>query len=136
MSFNWRFCLKVGVLVALVDLATLGLAQLRPSDELRSVLDLLNLIVNVMLFSRVGFRTGLETGRATTAAEAGVVTSLLPALAAALYPVLLPAWIDPASAEIPLYRQIVSVIAWNIVIGGLSALLSGFLASRGRTPVR
>jgi len=137
MSPNWRFCLTIGLAIALVDFAHLAIGRnLPPTSELRALLDLGAMVANVMLFSHAGFRTGQATGRATAAAEAGVVASLLPAAAAALYPILLPTWMDPADAGTPLINQIVGVIALNIVIGGLSAWLSGLIASRARPAAR
>lgn len=137
MSPNWRFCLKIGLAIALVDFAHLATGRnLAPSSELRALLDLVALIANVMLFSHAGFRTGQATGRATAAAEAGVIASLLPALAAALYPIVLPTWMDPSDATLPMANRVVGAVALNIVLGGLSAWLSGLIASRAGRPVR
>ena len=137
MSPNWRFCLKVGLAVALVDFAHLALTRGQPpTSEFRQLVGLLALAANVMLFSHVGFRTGQETGRATAAAEAGVVASVLPALAAALYPLVLPSWLDPAELAQPVVNQVVGVIAFNIVLGGLAAWFSGWVASRTRPRAR
>lgn len=137
MSPNWRFCLKIGLAITLVDLAQLAVGRnLPPTSELRTLLDLVALMANVMLFSHAGFRTGQATGRATAAAEAGVIASLLPALAAALYPIVLPQWMDPSDAALPMANRVVGAIALNIVLGGLAAWLSGLIASRARPAAR
>jgi hypothetical protein len=137
MSPNWRFCLKIGLAIALVDFAHLAFTRGQPpTGEFRQLVGLLALAANVMLFSHVGFRTGQQTGRATAAAEAGVLASLLPALAAALYPLVVPSWLDPPDPAQPLLNQIVGVIAFNIVLGGLTAWFSGWIASRARSAAR
>ena len=137
MSVNWRYCLKIGVAIALVDLAHVALARGQPpAGELRALVDSIALIANVMLFSHLGFRTGQATGRATAAAEAGVIASLLPALAAAMYEVMLPSWMDAGDVALPLVNRIVGAVAQNIVLGGLSAWLSGWIASRARSVTR
>jgi hypothetical protein len=131
MSPNWSFCLKIGLAIVLVDFANLALTRGQPpTGEFQQLVGLVALAANVMLFSHTGFRTGRDTGRATAAAEAGVVASLLPALAASLYPLVLPGWLDPAEAAQPLVNRIVGVVAFNIVLGGLTAWFSGWFASR------
>jgi hypothetical protein len=133
VSFNWRFCLAIGLLVALVDFVGLMLGRGQPpTSEARAMVELVALVANVMLFSHVGFRTGQQTGRATAAAEAGVLASLLPAAAGVVYLVLLPTWVDSATDGLPLANQLVGHIAFNIVLGGLAAWLSGWMASIGR----
>ena len=137
MSPNWRFCLTVGALVALVDFAGLMLSRGQtPTSEMRSVIDMLGLVANVALFSHVGFRTGKDTGRATTAAEAGVLASLLPAMAAAVYQLVIPGWFDPSQESVPLVNRMVAAVAFNIVLGGVTAWLSGWLASLNRARTR
>ena len=134
MSPNWRFCLKVGALVAVVDFATLMLSRGQsPASELRAAADLVGLLANVALFSHAGFRTGMDTGRATAAAEAGVLASLLPAILVVLYHLFFPEWMVTGAEQAPLVQRVVGSVATNIVLGGVSAWLSGWLASRGRT---
>ena len=137
MSPDWRFCLKIGTAIVVADLLTLALVQnLPPDSDQRVLLETIDEIVNVMLFAFVGFRTGRETGRATSAAEAGVATSALPALVAAAYQIVGPN-LDSTGADVtPLVNRVVASVAFNIVLGGLSAWFSGWLASRGRSAVR
>jgi hypothetical protein len=136
MSPSWLWCLKIGAAVVLIDVAVLVLGQSQgPDSDLRGFLDTLDLTANVMLFAYAGYRTGLQTGRATAAAEAGVIASLLPALVAAVLPVVEPGLAGSAEPT-PLLNRIVGAIAFNIVLGGISAWLSGWIASRRRPSTR
>jgi hypothetical protein len=122
------------VAVTLVDLAVLALGHGQdPTSGLVAFLDSLDQIANILLFGYAGYRTGLETGRATAAAEAGVIASILPAAAAALYQIVQPPGSSPTLETVPLPNRVVASVAFNIVLGGLSAWLSGWLASRSRT---
>jgi hypothetical protein len=133
-SPNWRWCLKIGVAVMLVDLVALTLGQGQdPTSGPVVFLESLDQIANVLLFGYAGYRTGQDTGRATAAAEAGVIASVLPALAAALYQIFQPSLTGgPAAEAIPLPNRVVASVAFNIVLGGVSAWFCGWLASRGR----
>lgn len=133
MSPNWRWCLKIGLLIALIDLAIVALSRGQdPTSELSASFDLVDQIANVALFSLVGYRSGQQTGRATAGAEAGVITSLLPAVAAAAY-LLVPGFAPTATEEtLPLINRLVGVVAFNIALGGISAWLSGWLGNRNR----
>jgi hypothetical protein len=130
MSFKWSRCLTVGLVIVLVDLATVLLTQ-QESDQstLYTALGTLDNMVNIFLFGYVGFRTGQETARATPAAEAGVATSLLPALVATLVALFAPQLLR-LEAESGLVQQLVQIIALNIVLGGVAAWIGGLIASR------
>ena len=130
MSLKWSRCLGAGLLIVLVDVATLLLTQ-RESEQstLYAALGTLDNLVNILLFGYVGFRTGRETGRATPAAEAGVVTSLVPALAATAISLLAPQLVH-FEAERGLAEQLVGVIALNVVMGGVAGWIGGLLSSR------
>ena len=128
-SPNWRWCFRVGLVVVMIDLLVLAVSQGQaPDSELGALLDSFDNIANIILFAYVGFRTGRLTGRATAAAEAGVVASILPGLVAAGYQA-----IQPGGAAESLASPIIGIIAYNIVLGGLSAWVSGWWASRSRT---
>jgi hypothetical protein len=137
-SPNWFWCVKVGALIALVDaLTTLVGRGLEPSSTTLEVIDAVDQIANVLLFSYVGYRVGRETGRATAGAEAGVVASLVPACFAAIYQVIyMAAPTGAADVDLSLTSRIVGAVALNIVLGGISALISGWIASRSRASVR
>lgn len=133
MPPNWRWCLSISGLIVLIDLVAVTLGRQQPPDsDLVGLLDTLDQIANVALFALVGFRIGQVSGRATAAAEAGVLTSILPAAAAAIYLLL---GIGPTPAEpgaAPLLNQVIFIVAYNIVLGGLTALVAGWIASRSR----
>jgi hypothetical protein len=136
-SPDWRWCLKIGMAIVLVDLVTLALSEGQAADsEVRALLESIDQVANILLFSWVGYRTGQATGRATAAAEAGVVASLLPATAAALYQIFQPGLGVIDEAALPLINRVVFSIAFNVVLGGISAWISGWLARRGRAAAR
>lgn len=134
MPPNWRWCLNIGALIVLIDLVIVTLGRQQPPDsDVVALLDTVDQIANVALFALVGFRVGQATARATAAAEAGVLTSLLPAAAAAAY-VLLGLGTAPSEAGAPsLLNQVIFIVAYNIVLGGLTALVAGWIASRARS---
>src|SRR5688500_14094154 len=92
MSPNWRWCLKLGLLVVLIDLLAIVLGQATGGSEDALVMaGAFDNVANLVIFSYIGWRTGQLTGRATASAEAGVVASLLPGIAAALLQMVAPA---------------------------------------------
>jgi hypothetical protein len=124
----------MGLIVTAIDLLTVSLGQGSPPDsEIRVLLQTIDQIFNLTIFAIVGFQTGRATGRTTAAAEAGVVASLLPGLAAAAYSFVQPA--EPGVDD-PLVNRVVASIALNIVLGGLAALIAGWVATRQRSPTR
>src|SRR5688572_1086922 len=74
MSPNWGWCLKLGLLVVLVDLLSIVLGQAAGgSEDAVALAGAFDNIANLVIFGYVGWRTGQLTGRATASAEAGVV---------------------------------------------------------------
>jgi hypothetical protein len=137
MSPNWRWCLKLGLLVVLIDLAAIALGQAGGgSEDALAIADTADKIANFLIFGYVGWRTGRLTGRATASAEAGVVTSLLPALSAALLQIWQPAGVNASGAAEtpPLVNELIAVVATNIALGGIVAWLCGLISTRGRGP--
>lgn len=134
MAPNWRWCLKIGALIVVVDTLVVALGSGQAGDSgVVALLSNLDLFANLMLFSYVGYRTGRETGRATAGAEAGVVTSLLPAVAAAIYQLTpLAAGSAAPGDSLPLASRVIAAVAFNVVLGGVSAWLSSWLAGRSR----
>jgi hypothetical protein len=130
MSFKWSRCLTVGLVIVLVDLATVLLTQHESeTSTLYATLGTLDNMVNILIFGYVGYRTGQETGRATPAAEAGVLTSVLPALVATLVALFAPQLVH-LEADRALTEQLVGIVALNIVLGGVAAWIGGLIASR------
>jgi hypothetical protein len=135
VAVKLRRCLSVGVLVVLADLLALGLSRtLAGSEEVAGLLMSADQMANVALFAYLGYLTGKETGSATSSAEAGVIASVLPACAAIAVQLVLPP--ESVSGGASLGQLIVENVALNVAIGGVSALLFGWVASRNRTPVK
>jgi hypothetical protein len=136
MSPNWRWCLKLGLLVVLIDLLSIVLGQAAGgSEDAVAVAGTFDTIANLVIFGYVGWRTGQLTGRATASAEAGIVASLLPGLTAALLQVIGPAGVgatEPTAETLPLMNSLIAAVAFNIALGGGMAWLGGLLATRGR----
>jgi hypothetical protein len=136
MSPNWRWCLKLGLLIVLIDLLAVAIGQAGAgNDDVNQLAESFDNIANLVIFGYIGWRTGQFTGRATASAEAGVVASLLPGLVAALLVLFPPNGGPPADlgdAGLPLANQLIGAVALNIVMGGLMAWLGGVLATRGR----
>lgn len=127
-SPNWRWCLRMGLLVTAIDMLTVSLTRgSPPENEVRGVLENFDLIANLAIFAIVGYRTGRQTGRLTAAAEGGVVASLLPGLAAAALN-LVPS-VEPL-AQGSVASAVIGSIALNIVLAGLAALVAGWVATR------
>jgi hypothetical protein len=136
MSLNWRWCLKLGLLVVLIDLVSIALGQAAGgAEDAIALAGTVDNIANLVIFGYVGWHTGRLTGRATASAEAGVVTSLLPGIAAALLQLVLPASVgatEPTAEALPLINALIAAVAFNIALGGGMAWLAGLLATRSR----
>ena len=133
MSPNWRWCLKLGFLVVLIDLAAIALGRASGgSEDAATLAGAADNIANLIIFGYIGWRTGPLTSRATASAEAGVVASLLPAIAAALLQVFRPAGMGASEAgeTVPLVNGLITAVATNIALGGVMAWLGGRLATR------
>jgi hypothetical protein len=136
MSPNWRWCLKLGLLVVLIDLLSIVLGQAAGgSEDAVALAGAFDNIANLVIFGYVGWRTRQLSGRTTASAEAGVVASLLPGLAAALLQVVVPTDVgatESTAEALPLINSLIAAVAFNIALGGGMAWLGGLLASRSR----
>ena len=125
---SWlRAALAVGIVVALVDaLAVLTGRGLAPESDPAQYIAAADQIVNVALFSLLGYRVGKATRVARTAAEAGVLAGAIAGSAAVLLMLTLPA----AAAGPVTARDVVGTLALNVAMGGLVSLANGWLGSR------
>lgn len=121
-----RWGVGVGILIALVDSISLAISRDLPGEDAAQYVALADQVVNVLLFSLLGVRVGRQTGIPRAAAEAGVLAGAIAGVAAVLVGLLLP---DPV-APIQTTREIVGILALNVAMGGILALLNGWLASR------
>jgi hypothetical protein len=114
----------VGLVIAAIDTLTLVLTSTTMASQL-PVADA-DLLANVMLYSLIGFRVGKSTGVVRDAAEAGVLAGVLVAAIAVAVTVA----IRPTASTMDSTTDMVGVLAQNIAIGGLLAILSGWLGTR------
>jgi hypothetical protein len=118
----------VGLIIAAVDAATIVLAgRLDPNQWPLGDIDML---VNIALYSLIGFKVGRATGMVRAAAEAGVIAGVLVGLiglaAAQVFP---PPTGDPITTN-----DMIQQVASNIVYGGCLAIVSGWFGSRASRP--
>ena len=128
MRMSWlRAAVAVGIVVALVDaVAVFAGRGLAPESDPAQYIAAADQIVNVALFSLLGYRVGKATRLARTAAEAGVLAGAIAGFAAVLLMFALPATAaGPVSA-----RDVVGTLALNIAMGGVVSLANGWLGSR------
>ncbi len=133
MSPTLRWGLLAGSLVAIADVLTLLAVRGLPTEsDTAQVLAAADQVVNVILFSLAGIRVGRATGLARSAAEAGVLAGALAGgvAVAALYLLPHPAG-DPVTTQ-----AVVSTLSLNVAMGGVLALLNGWIASRQPKPSR
>jgi hypothetical protein len=117
----------VGLIIAAVDAVAILLAgRLDPNQW---PIDDIDMLVNIALYSLIGFRVGRATGIVRDAAEAGVMAGVLVGIVGLAVTRAFP----PSTAPIEM-PQMVAQIAWNIVLGGCLSIVSGWFGSRaGKT---
>jgi hypothetical protein len=114
----------VGLVIAAIDTLTLVLMSSNLASQW-PVADA-NFLANVVLYSLIGFRVGKSTGVVRDAAEAGVLAGVLVAAIAIAVTVAL----RPTASTMDSTADMVGVLAQNIAIGGLLAILAGWLGTR------
>lgn len=116
--------LTTGLLIAVVDTAailapgSLGLS--------RDVVEIIDWIANVALYSHLGLRVGRATGVVRDAAEAGVIAAVVVASVAVGVSAMLGATPESESRV----QSVVAIYAMNIAMGGVLALVNGWLGSK------
>ena len=116
----------VGLVIAAIDTLTLVLMGMDGTSGW-PIADA-DFLANVMLYSLNGFRVGKVTGVVREAAEAGVIAALLVAaigIAATFV-------IRPPGGGIDSTNEVVGIVAQNIAIGGVLAILTGWLGARAQ----
>ena len=114
----------VGLVIAAIDTASLvlmgmtGASQYPISDA--------DFMANVVLYSLIGFRVGKATGVVRDAAESGVLAGVVVATVgiAATYV------IRPATGGLESTGDVVSIVAQNVAIGGVLAIVAGWIGAR------
>ena len=123
----------VGLVIAAIDTLTLVLIGMNGTSQW-PIADA-NFLANVMLYSLIGFRVGKITGVVREAAEAGVIAAVI----VAAIGIAVSFVIRTPEGGISASNDIVGIIAQNIAIGGVLAILTGWLGSRSqqdRPPTR
>jgi hypothetical protein len=114
----------VGLVIAAIDtlslvlIGTVGTSQWPIADA--------DFVANVVLYSLIGFRVGRVTGVMRDAAEAGVMAGVLVGVIGIVVTLVL----RPPTDGIGSTNDFVAVIAQNIAIGGVLAILAGWLGTR------
>lgn len=117
----------VGLIIAAADAVTILLAG--TVDPNQWPIDDLDMLLNIALYSLIGFRVGRATGIVRDAAEAGVLGGVVVGLIGLGVTRAFP----PPGGAIDTPIQIVQLIAQNIVYGGVLAIVAGWFGSRART---
>jgi len=116
--------LGVGLVIAVID--TLATVLMGTAGASQWPLAELDFLANVVLYSLIGFRVGKATGVVRDAAEAGVMAGILVSAVGIAVTVIL----HPPAGTIDSTMDIVAVVAQNVAIGGVLAILAGWFGTR------
>jgi len=114
----------VGLLIALVDAVTTFLTA-RESPPALPISEI-NIMLNVALYTLIGFRVGKETGLVRDAAEGAVLAGFVVSAIGIGFLLLL----KPAVGGIDSNMDMVAIVAQNVALGGLIGIVSGWMGSR------
>jgi len=114
----------IGLIIAAADAATIVLAG--RFDPTQVPIDDIDTLINVALYSLIGFKVGRATGIVRDAAEAGVIAGVLVGLVGLAVARVFP----PPVGGIETVNQMIAQVAWNIVFGGCLAIVAGWFGSR------
>lgn len=113
-----------GLFIALADavthfLAARSLLTTWPVSEI-------DLAINVVLYTLIGFRVGKATGLVRDAAEGGVLAGFLVSFILIGFLLLLKPTVNGMDSAI----AVVELVARNVALGGVIAIVSGWIGSR------
>lgn len=114
----------IGLIIAVADAVTIILAG--SVDPTQWPIDDIDTLVNIALYSLIGFKVGRATGVVRDAAEAGVMAGVLVGLVGLVVARAFP----PPTGAMDSPNQMIAQIAWNIVFGGCLAIVAGWFGSR------
>ena len=117
----------VGLIIAAADAVAVFLAG--SFDPAYWPIDDIDMLLNVALFSLIGFRVARATGIVRDAAEAGVLAGVLVGLVGLAVSRLYP----PPTGAIDSAIQVVQHLSKNIVLGGCLAIVAGWFGTRTPT---
>ena len=116
----------VGLVIAAID--TLALVLMNTDATSQWPIGDVDFLANVVLYSLIGFRVGKATGVVREAAEAGVIAAVLVSAVAIAASFL----IRPPTGGGDSANTVIALLAQNIAIGGVLAILAGWLGSRSQ----
>jgi len=114
----------VGLVIALADAVTIFLTA-RESPPTLPISEI-DLMLNVALYTLIGFRVGRATGLVRDAAEGGVLAGFVVSAVGIGFLLLL----KPAVGGINSTLDVVAIVAQNVAMGGLIGIVSGWIGSR------
>lgn len=114
----------IGLIIAVADAVTIVLAG--RLDPQQWPIDDIDTLINIALYSLIGFKVGRATGVVRDAAEAGVMAGVLVGLVGLAVARAFP----PPGGGLETTNQMIAQIAWNIVFGGGLAIVAGWFGSR------
>lgn len=114
----------VGLVIALADAVTIFLTA-RESPPALPISEI-DIMINVALYTLIGFRVGKETGLVRDAAEGAVLAGFVVSVVGIGFLGLL----KPAVGGIDSSMDIVAIVAQNVALGGLIGIVSGWIGSR------
>ena len=124
-----RWGVGVGLLVAAFDTLAFVLSRgFTPDSDASAYIALADQFVNVVLFSLAGLRVGRQTRVVRAAAEAGVLAGIVAGLVATGVGVFMPSAEQPMNTP----QDVIATLALNVAMGGVLALLNGWIATRER----
>ena len=116
----------VGLIIAVID--TVAIVLMSTSGTSQGLISDVDFMANVMLYSLVGFRVGRITGVVREAAEAGVIAAVIVAAIALVTNFAF----RPAAGTVDSMPEAIGILAQNIAIGGVLAILAGWIGSRAQ----
>jgi hypothetical protein len=130
VSPTLKWGILVGSLVALADSISLLVSRAYPVEsDAAQYIAVADQVANVVLFSLAGVQVGRATKIVRAAAEAGVMAGVIAGVAATGWAFALPA-LNPEGVS---SQEIIGTFALNVAMGGVLAMLNGWIASRGAT---
>lgn len=111
-----------GALIAAIDtLAVVAIGRFGSNAELVQTIDL---VANVVLYTLIGLRVGRATGVVRDAAEGGVLAALLVAGIGVVVSMMLgPGAADADAAGL----DVIDLLAFNVALGGILSIAGGWI---------
>jgi hypothetical protein len=119
----------IGLIIAAIDTLSLVVVSppgVGPTAFAEWPIADLDFMANILLYSLIGFRVGRSTAAVRDAAEAGVLAGVLVGVVGIAATMLL----RPAGASLDSTTDVISVLAQNVALGGVLAIISGWLGAR------